>query len=98
MPELRSRSVKDAVVEKVADAVGVHEDDHPADGSTRAGAAAPVSKLPTVLQFPVVAVLSLVLSSLGYALLGAVTEGDLAAVARSTENSQDVAILTGWRV
>ncbi|PKS06840.1 hypothetical protein jhhlp_006916 [Lomentospora prolificans] len=99
MVELRPRTAKGTVASRANDpTVRKSADDDIADGSTRADTAAQVTKLPTPLQFPIVTVLSLALSSLGYALLGAVTQGDLAAVARSTDDLQDVAILTGWRI
>lgn len=102
MVELRPRTAKGTVARagKPDNIRQRTDDDEGADDSTRAdtAAAAQVTKLPTPLQFPIVAVLSLVLSSLGYAFLGAVTGGDLAAVARSTDDWRDVAVLTGWRM
>ena len=50
-----------------------------------------------VLQFPLVAALSFALTSFGYGVLGAATEGELAAVSRSQDSWGEVAVLVGWR-
>ena len=60
--------------------------------------AAPASKLPPGVQFPLAVTLSFALASIGYNLLGEVSKGDLAAVSRSQDTWGEVGILTGWRL
>lgn len=56
------------------------------------------SKLPLPLQFPLVAILSFSISSLGYSFLNEYSKGELATIARSLQSSQEVAILASWRL
>lgn len=56
------------------------------------------SKLPTVFQFPLVAVLSLALSQLGYTLTWAHSKGALAAHARLLSSWTDLGVIVGWRL
>lgn len=56
------------------------------------------SKLPVVVQFPLVVTLSFVMASLGYSLLSEVTKGELAGVSRSQDTWGELALLAGWRV
>jgi hypothetical protein len=56
------------------------------------------SALPPLLRFPLAATLSFVVASLGYSLLGEVTKGELAAVSKSQDTWEEVAILAGWRL
>ncbi|KAK7428476.1 hypothetical protein QQZ08_004914 [Neonectria magnoliae] len=55
------------------------------------------SALPIAVQFPLLAVLSFCMASLGYSLLGEVTKGELAAVSRSQDTWTEVGVLAGWR-
>ncbi|XXG96630.1 hypothetical protein Hte_002918 [Hypoxylon texense] len=68
-----------------------------ADDDTRLAAAAQ-SKLPKLIQFPLVAILSLALSQLGYSLTWAHTKGALAAHARLLDTWTDVGLVVGWRL
>ncbi|KAI0481105.1 hypothetical protein GGR56DRAFT_305056 [Xylariaceae sp. FL0804] len=56
------------------------------------------SKLPEPLRFPLVAVLSLALSTLGYALTWPHTRGVLAAHARMLDTWAEVGVVAGWRI
>ncbi|ORY70148.1 uncharacterized protein BCR38DRAFT_316960, partial [Pseudomassariella vexata] len=56
------------------------------------------SKIPKPVQFPLVAILSLSLSALGYSLTYQWTKGVLAAHAKVLDSWDEVFILTGWRV
>jgi hypothetical protein len=56
------------------------------------------SKLPKHLHFPLVAVLSLSLSALGYALTDPYTRAVLAPRARPLDTWEELALLTGWKV
>ncbi|KAK8021471.1 hypothetical protein PG990_006609 [Apiospora arundinis] len=56
------------------------------------------SKLPGPLQFPLVVILSLAFSSVGYSLVYPWTKGVLADHARVLDSWGEVALLTGWRV
>lgn len=61
-------------------------------------AAAARSKLPKLIQFPLVAILSLALSQLGYSLTWAYTKGALTAHARLLNTWTDVGLVVGWRL
>ncbi|KAI1374535.1 hypothetical protein F4677DRAFT_425335 [Hypoxylon crocopeplum] len=56
------------------------------------------TKLPTLLQFPLVVVLSLSLSQLGYTLTWHYSKGPLAAHARPLSSWSDWGLIVGWRV
>ncbi|KAI0024739.1 hypothetical protein F4780DRAFT_552294 [Xylariomycetidae sp. FL0641] len=56
------------------------------------------SKLPPSLQFPLVAILSLALSQLGYSLTWYYTKGAYAAHARILHTWTEVGLVTGWRI
>ncbi|KAI1427029.1 hypothetical protein F5Y12DRAFT_225701 [Xylaria sp. FL1777] len=58
----------------------------------------PRSKLPTLVQFPLVAILSLVISELGSSLSWSLTEGVLGTHARLLVTWTEVGAVTGWRV
>ncbi|KAI1755423.1 hypothetical protein F4782DRAFT_488506 [Xylaria castorea] len=58
----------------------------------------PRSKLPTPLQFPLVAILSLVISELGYSVSWSFTQGVLATYARLPGTWTEVAAIMGWRL
>lgn len=76
-------------------------DEAPAPSSAESSPSVPLptrsSALPVAVQFPLVAVLSFSMASLGYSLLGEVTKGELAAVSRSQETWEEVGLLAGWR-
>ena len=55
------------------------------------------SKLPAVLRFPLLVLLSLTLSSLLYSFVAEYTEGDLASVSRVLDQWWEVGALVGWR-
>lgn len=64
-------------------------------------AAAPAerrSTLPRVLQFPLVAILSFSISSLGYSFINEFTNGELATVMRTLETPRELGIMTAWRL
>lgn len=64
-------------------------------------AAAPAerrSTLPPVLQFPLVAILSFSISSLGYSFINEFTAGELATVMRTLETPRELGIMTAWRL
>ncbi|KAI1194855.1 hypothetical protein F5X97DRAFT_309960 [Nemania serpens] len=63
-----------------------------------ATASKPRSKLPTPVQFPLVAVLSLAISELGYSLSWPLTQGVLAAHARLPSTGTEIAAIMGWRL
>lgn len=56
------------------------------------------SHLPTVLQFPLVTVLSFSISSLCYSFLSEWSRGELAGISKSLDTWGEVAILAGWRM
>lgn len=56
------------------------------------------SPLPSLLRFPLVAVLSFSLSSLGYSFINEFTRGELATVMRTLDTSRELYIMTGWRL
>ncbi|KAI1808609.1 hypothetical protein F4811DRAFT_559020 [Daldinia bambusicola] len=56
------------------------------------------SKLPRLIQFPLVTILSLSLAAVGYSLTWRYTKGPMAPHARLLTTWDDVAIVTGWRV
>jgi hypothetical protein len=58
----------------------------------------PRSKLPTPVQFPLVAVLSLTISALGYSLSWPFTKGVLAAHSRLLGTWVEVGAITTWRL
>ncbi|KAI1089647.1 hypothetical protein F5B19DRAFT_466228 [Rostrohypoxylon terebratum] len=56
------------------------------------------SKLPQLIQFPLVAVLSLSLSALGFALSWSHTKGPLVPYTRVLSTWSDFGIVTGWKI
>lgn len=56
------------------------------------------ARLPVALQFPLLAVLSFSISSLGYSLMSEWGKGDLAAVSKSLDTWTQVATLAAWRM
>lgn len=56
------------------------------------------SKLPTAIQFPLVAILSLAISELGYSLSWSFTQGLLAAHARLPRTGAEMGAIMGWRL
>lgn len=56
------------------------------------------STLPAVLQFPLVAILSFSISSLGYSFINEFTNGELATIMRTLETPHELGILTAWRL
>lgn len=56
------------------------------------------STLPPVLQFPLVAILSFSISSLGYSFINEFTQGELATVMRTLETPRELGIMTAWRL
>lgn len=56
------------------------------------------SKLPAVLRFPLVAILSFSISSLGYSFINEFTNGELATIMRTLETSEEVGIMAAWRL
>lgn len=56
------------------------------------------SRLPTPVQFPLVAVLSLAISELGYSLSWPLTQGVLAAHARLPSTGTEIGAIMGWRL
>ncbi|KAL6859617.1 hypothetical protein J3F83DRAFT_315096 [Trichoderma novae-zelandiae] len=59
---------------------------------------ASAARIPTLVQFPLVAAISFTTASLGYSLVAELTQGELAGVSRSQETRQEIAILAGWRI
>jgi hypothetical protein len=55
------------------------------------------SKLPAFLQFPLLVLLSLTLSSLLYSFIAEYTAGDLASVSRNLDQYWEGGVLVGWR-
>ncbi|KAL7950412.1 hypothetical protein V8C42DRAFT_306419 [Trichoderma barbatum] len=69
------------------------------DGGASASAdAAPSARIPTLLQFPLVAGISFITASLGYSVVAELTKGELAGVSRSQETREEIGILVGWRI
>ncbi|KAJ9155086.1 glycogen debranching enzyme protein [Pleurostoma richardsiae] len=60
--------------------------------------AKPRPHLPKPLQFPLVAILSLSISSLGYSILNEYTEGELANISRTLDSWPEIALLALWRL
>lgn len=58
----------------------------------------PKSSLPSLLRFPLVAILSFSISSLGYSFINEFTRGELATVMRTLDTSREVNIMTAWRL
>jgi hypothetical protein len=56
------------------------------------------STLPPVLQFPLVAILSFSISSLGYSFINEFAPGELATVMRTLETPRELGIMTAWRL
>ncbi|TDZ24251.1 hypothetical protein Cob_v003034 [Colletotrichum orbiculare MAFF 240422] len=77
--------------EEVAEQISERERDHQHPRRQR-------SHLPTVLQFPLVTVLSFCISSLCYSLLSEWSRGELAGISKSLDTWVEVAVLAGWRV
>lgn len=55
------------------------------------------SKIPTLIQFPLVIILSLAVSSVGYSLTYPFTKAAIAVHARSLDTWGEYAALMGWR-
>lgn len=68
------------------------------DGPIETPAARKASKLPVPLQFPLVTILSLSLSAVGYSLTHQWTKSVIATHARVLDSWVDVGVLTGWRM
>lgn len=68
------------------------------DANTGAIAPQGRSKLPTPLQFPLVTILSLSVSSLCYSFLNERSGGELARVGKSLDTWGEVCVLAGWRM
>lgn len=56
------------------------------------------STLPAVLRFPLVAILSFSISSLGYSFINEFTNGELATIMRTLDTSREVGIMAAWRL
>lgn len=56
------------------------------------------SGLPSVLRFPIVAILSFSISSMGYSFINEFTKGELATIVRTLETPRELAIMTVWRL
>lgn len=56
------------------------------------------SSLPSLLRFPLVAILSFSISSLGYSFVNEFTRGELATVMRTLDTPHEVYIMTAWRL
>lgn len=56
------------------------------------------SGLPAILRFPIVAILSFSISSMGYSFINEFTSGELATIVRTLATRQEVAIMTAWRL
>lgn len=56
------------------------------------------SGLPAVLRFPIVAILSFSISSMGYSFINEFTKGELATIVRTFETPREVGIMTAWRL
>lgn len=56
------------------------------------------SSLPSLLRFPLVAILSFSISSLGYSFINEFTRGELATVMRTLDTTREVNIMTAWRL
>ncbi|KAF5614001.1 uncharacterized protein FSUBG_613 [Fusarium subglutinans] len=54
--------------------------------------------VPRQAQFPIAVATSFAMASLGYSLLGELTNGELAALSRSQDTWAEVSLLAGWRV
>ncbi|KAK2679916.1 hypothetical protein RAB80_005097 [Fusarium oxysporum f. sp. vasinfectum] len=54
--------------------------------------------VPRQAQFPLAVATSFAMASLGYSLLGELTNGELAALSRSQDTWAEVSLLAGWRV
>lgn len=72
--------------------------DSPAKAPTAEMTTRRKSKMPSPLQFPLVVLLSLAFSSVGYSLVYPWTKGVLAEHARVLDSWSEVALLTGWRM
>lgn len=93
---------------KQVDAVNTDAGEGPSSSAAQAvtvikpeSAAAPAerrSTLPRVLQFPLVAILSFSISSLGYSFINEFTQGELATVMRTLETPRELGIMTAWRL
>lgn len=56
------------------------------------------STLPRVLQFPIAAILSFSISSLGYSFINEFTHGELATIMRTLDTPHEVGIMAAWRL
>lgn len=56
------------------------------------------SGLPPVLRFPIVAILSFSISSMGYSFINEFTKGELATIVRTLEAPRELGIMTVWRL
>lgn len=70
------------------------------DGAASASAepAASAARIPTLVQFPLVAAISFTTASLGYSVVAELTKAELAGVSRSQETWEEIGILAGWRM
>lgn len=75
--------------------IAISKVDGPAPNHTESK---PRSKLPTAIQFPLVAILSLAISELGYSLSWSFTQGVLAAHARLPGTGAEMGAIMGWRL
>lgn len=56
------------------------------------------SGLPAMLRFPIVAILSFSISSMGYSFINEFTKGELATIVRTMETPRELGIMTVWRL
>lgn len=56
------------------------------------------SGLPTALRFPIVAILSFSISSMGYSFINEFTKGELATITRTLETPRELGLMTSWRL
>ncbi|KAL6896018.1 hypothetical protein HDV57DRAFT_35114 [Trichoderma longibrachiatum] len=67
-------------------------------GARSDGEPASTARIPTLVQFPLVAAISFATASLGYSVVAELTQGELAGVSRSPGTREEIAILAGWRI
>ncbi|KAK1239752.1 hypothetical protein MKX07_001206 [Trichoderma sp. CBMAI-0711] len=70
----------------------------PSGGARPDREAASAARIPTLVQFPLVAAISFATASLGYSVVAELTQGELAGVSRSPGTREEIAILAGWRI
>ncbi|SPO00519.1 uncharacterized protein DNG_03267 [Cephalotrichum gorgonifer] len=103
MVELRPRTARGTVAKTDAEEILRSLDADAVDSPVAEGSEGDVetwraAKLPAPVQFPLVVILSLTVSSLGQSLLGTLTQGELAAVSKPLDTGEDIALVTGWRI